>query len=52
MMDNNVLGANTIDAYLVCQYLSHKLTTDTITAKQDEKVDWNTEFLVILAHFD
>lgn len=47
MMDNNLLGqATSIDAYLVCQYLSHKLTTDTITAKENQPIDWNMEFLV------
>ena len=47
MMDNNLLGKGvSIDAYLTCKYLSHKLQTDVLTAKEGEKIDWNTEFLV------
>lgn len=47
MMDVNMLGrATSIDAYLTCKYLSHKLTTDVISAKEADKIEWNTEFLV------
>lgn len=47
MMDVNMLGkATSIDAYLTCKYLSHKLTTDVVTAKEADKIEWNTEFLV------
>jgi|LauGreDrversion4_2_1035121.scaffolds.fasta_scaffold79668_4 hypothetical protein len=47
LLDVNLLGkATSIDAYLTCKYLSHKLTTDVITAKEADRIDWNTEFLL------
>ena len=46
-MDRNLIGkGGSIDAYLTCNYLSNKLITDTITAKEGQPVDWNTEFLI------
>jgi hypothetical protein len=46
MMDIGLITGASIDAYLSCQYLAHKLSTDVITVKRDEPVDWNTEFLL------
>ncbi len=49
MLDNAVLGMGkgvSIDAYLVCNYLSHKLRTQVITAKENEQIRWYCEFLV------
>ena len=45
-MDRNLIGANGIDAYLTCNYLSNKLQTEVISAKEGQKIDWNTEFLL------
>ena len=47
MLDNNLLGQGvSIDAYIKTVYLGNKLKTQTITAKKDVPIEWNTEFLV------
>lgn len=48
-MDRSLTGRGSIDAYLDCHYMRHKLKTDAITAKEGDPVDWNCEFLV--CHF-
>ena len=45
-MDRSMVGRGSIDAYLDCHYMRHKLKTDAITAKEGDPVDWNCEFLV------
>ena len=46
-MDKALIGGGgSIDAYLLCNYMNHKLQTDVITAKEGKPVDWNTEFWI------
>lgn len=45
-MDKSLVGKGSIDAYLTCTYMNNKLSTDTITAKEGENVNWNCEFLL------
>ena len=45
-MDRALVGRGSIDAYVSCNYMNSKLSTDVITVKEGDPVDWNCEFLV------
>ena len=46
-MDKSMLARQgSIDAYILCNYLTNKLKTSIITAKEGTSVDWKQEFWV------
>lgn len=46
LLDKNMLSSNSIDAYAHVRFLNFSFKTNSITAKKDEAVEWNTEVLV------